>query len=104
MIVVADPLPAVVHRGEAIDLAVHVVSDLRTPIESSTVRATVWGDASTETDIARHEWAGAIPADECTFIGRIEAIVPDATNELVVDLELTGPDLTVTNRYFAPVR
>ena len=104
VIVVADPLPPLVHRGEALELAVHVVSDRRDAIETATVRASVWGDTDTETDIATHEWTGAIPADDCAFIGTILAIVPDGTNEVVVDLELTGPDLTVTNRYFAPVR
>ena len=99
VIVVADPLPAVVHAGEAVDLAVHVVSDLRQPIDEAVVRATV----SCGTDTAAQKWTGPIPADDCAFIGRIHAIVPDGATELEVDLELTGADLSVTNRYRAPV-
>ena len=106
VIVVADPLPPVVHSGEAIDLAVHVVSDLRTPIGDAEVRATVQSltDDGKMATTSTRRWRGAIPADECVLIGRTTMLVADGASQLVVDLELTGEDLKVANRYQAPVR
>ena len=100
MIVVADPLPAVVLRGETIDLAVHVVSDLREPIGEARVRATVRAGESEATQT----WVGPIPADDCVLIGHITTTVPDNATDVEVDLELTGSDLSVTNRYTALAR
>ena len=60
--------------------------------------------APLEVEIAARRWSGPIPADACTFIGRIQAVVPDGVSEIELDLELTGAELTVTNRYHAPVR
>jgi len=106
VIVVADPLPAVVHRGEALDLAVHVISDRREAIVDAQVRATVQftnaqGKAVGESSQA---WGGTIAADECTLIGRASVLVTEGATQLTVDLELTSDDVTVTNRYHAPVR
>ena len=100
VIVVADPLPAVVLRGETIDLAVHVVSDLREPIGEARVRATVRAGESEATQT----WVGPIPADDCVLIGHITTTVPDNATDVEVDLELTGSDLSVTNRYTALAR
>lgn len=106
VIVVADPLPPVVHRGEEVDLAVHVVSDRRDAIPEAIVRGTIRAtDAAGEiVDTHVREWTGAIPADECVLIGRVAWVIPSGATELTVDLELTGDTVTVTNRYHAPVR
>ena len=105
VIVVGDPLPPVVHPGDALDLAVHVVSDRRDEIVDAKVRATVRASDDADTTIAEHvqEWGGTIPADECVLIGRASALVPHGATRLVVDLELTSDAVTVTNRYHAPV-
>ena len=42
--------------------------------------------------------------DACHRIGTVSFVVPDVDGDLVLDLELAGPDdLVVTNRYAAPV-
>jgi beta-mannosidase len=106
VIVVADPLPPVVHRGEAVDLAVHVVSDRRDAIVDAQVRATVRSCATDGSTVGESSqvWGGTIGADECALIGRTAVVVPDGAVQLVIDLELTSEAVTVTNRYHAPVR
>ncbi|MEZ5245968.1 MAG: hypothetical protein R2707_12790 [Acidimicrobiales bacterium] len=105
VIVVADPLPPVVHRGETLDLAVHVVSDRRDAIDDARVRATVRATDADGELVAEHsqEWSGTIAADDCVLIGRAGAVVPAGATQVVVDLELTSDAVTVTNRYQAPV-
>ncbi len=106
VIVVADPLPTVVRRGDLVDVAVHVVSDRRDMIEDMQVRATIRALDEKGSVVARTErtWAGDIAADDCVLVGRATTIVPDAAARLELDLELTGVELSVTNRYHAPVR
>ncbi len=105
VIVVADPLDSLLSPGEEIDLAVHVVSDLRKPIDTAvvqaTVRANIAGGGSAV--VSEQRWGGTIPADGCALIGRVKAIVPGVANELVVSLKLTADQLTVTNTYRTPV-
>jgi beta-mannosidase len=105
VIVVADPMPTVVRRGEVVDLAVHVVSDRRETISDMQVRATICALDDGGTVITRSDqtWAGDIAADDCLLVGRATAIVPDGASRVQLDLELTGPELSVTNRYHAPV-
>jgi beta-mannosidase len=87
VIVVCDRPPAEVTAGETLALDVHVVSDLRTPIESARVDATVsWAGG----DHARH-WVGDIPADECVRVGTITIVVPDVPGPLTIDLALSAP-------------
>ncbi|MEZ5168726.1 MAG: hypothetical protein R2695_20425, partial [Acidimicrobiales bacterium] len=106
VIVVADPMPAVVHAGESIDLAIHVVSDRREALPDATVSATVRGldTAGAPVHEVTQRWTGTIPADDCHLIGRTDAIVAEGADRLEVDLELTGADVFVTNRYHAVVR
>lgn len=106
VIVVADPLPPVVHRGERLEIAVHVVSDRRDAIVDAEVRASVRaidGGGATVGESSQ-AWGGAIEADECALIGHASVVVPDGASQLIVDLELTSDAVTVTNRYHAPVR
>lgn len=105
VIVVADPLPAVVHRGEAIELAVHAISDLRVAIADAEVRAVVRGVAADGTTISESSqaWGGTIAADECALIGHATVLAPESAAQVIVDLELTSDAVTVTNRYAAPV-
>jgi len=106
VIIVCDPLPAVVARGEHLDLAVHAVSDRREAIVDAEVRATIRAiDEHGETVSEQTQaWGGTIAADECALIGRASGEVPDTAGQVVVDLELTSDDVTATNRYQAPVR
>lgn len=84
VIVVADQLPEHVHPGDALALDVHVVSDLRTPLEGvvATIRATWPGGG--------HTWRarGAVGADTCVRVTTIQLVVPDAPGRLDLDLDL----------------
>jgi beta-mannosidase len=106
VIVVADPLPATVRRGDVIDLAVHVISDRRVAITDVRVRAVVRALSDTGETVTESSrtWGGNIAADECLLIGRATAHVPERASRLQVDLELTGDELSVTNRYHTPIR
>jgi beta-mannosidase len=86
VIVVADWLPATVEPGDELALDVHVVSDLRRPIEGATVVARLrWtgGDRV-------WRWRGDVAADACVRVGRVIAEVPAARGELRLELLLYG--------------
>lgn len=106
VIVVADPLPTSLEPGESLDAAVHVVSDRRTEVPDIVVRATVrsFSEAGDVVAESQQRWAGDVPADDCLFVGRATTTIPPGASRVQLDLELTGADLSVTNRYHAPVR
>jgi beta-mannosidase len=102
VIVVADRLPATVAAADPLALDVHVVSDLRTPIDDARLTATLTWPGGGHT----WRWGGEVGADACVRVGTIQAMVPDlgadAAGVLVLDLELRLPDgEVVTNRYDA---
>lgn len=101
VIVVADRLPIDLHAGDAVLLDVHVVSDLREPLDGLTVSAELtWpGDAH------RWAWKGAVGADAVARIGSINWIVPDEQGavDLVVQLH-RGTELIARNRYRGDIR
>ncbi len=97
VIVVADRLPEAVRPGEEVALEVHVVSDLRVPLEDAAIVATVtWPGGSRTT-----RWCGQIPADGCQRVGTVELVVPDVDGDLALALECQHPALTApaTNEY-----
>ena len=74
VLVVADPLPDTVASGESVDLDVHVVSDLRTPIDFAVVDAVVaWQGGE-----RRWRFGGPVGADDVVKVGRLEFVVPEA--------------------------
>jgi beta-mannosidase len=88
VIVVADQLPETVRPGDALALDVHVVSDLRAPL-----------DEVTATVVARwpggeHTWraGGDVGADTCVRVTTIQLVVPDAPGPLSLDLVLNDAD------------
>lgn len=100
VIVVADRPPATAAAGEPLALDVHVVSDLRRPVDDARVTAELsWpGGGHSWT------WRGDVEADACVRVGTIQAVVPDigrdAAGVLALDLRLRLPDgEVVTNRY-----
>jgi beta-mannosidase len=95
VLVVADPLPGAAAFGEAIDLDVHVVSDLRTPIDFAVVDAVVtWPGGE-----RRWRFGGPVGADDVAKVGHLEFAVPEAPGPLTLDLQLTAGDVTSANRY-----
>jgi hypothetical protein len=93
LIVVADPLPDTVAPGDALALDVHVVSDLRAPIDGARVDAVLtWpGDS--------HGWRfeGDLPADACALVGTLQIVVPDAPGRLHLELTLHAGEHVATN-------
>ncbi|HEX8803321.1 MAG TPA: hypothetical protein VF743_03980, partial [Acidimicrobiales bacterium] len=96
VIVVADRLPATVAPGTALGLDVHVVSDLREPVEGARVRARLsWTGGE-----HGWRWTGDVPPDACARVSTIQAVVPDAPGPLTLELRLRLPSgEVVTNRY-----
>ncbi|HET6775391.1 MAG TPA: hypothetical protein VFH36_18905 [Acidimicrobiales bacterium] len=98
VIVLADRLPPAVVGGEALALDVHVVSDLRVPVDGARVTARLsWPGGG---HVWR--WTGDVEPDSCARVGTIQVLVPDrgavATGVLALDLELVLPGReTVTN-------
>jgi beta-mannosidase len=87
VIVVADWLPRVVAPGDEVALDVHVVSDLRVPIDGATVVARLHWSGGDRV----WRWRGDVPADACVRVGRVVAEVPAASGELRLELLLYGP-------------
>ena len=99
VIVVADTLPRALLTGAPIALDVHVVSDLRSPLDGVRCTATLrWPGGS-------HQWMweGDVPPDACVRVGTAQFVVPDVPGELWFDLTLEHPDAAATNRYTATV-
>ena len=107
LIVAADPLPPSLRPGSRINLAVHVVNDLRRAVDDLAVRARVIGP---EGLIASRGWTGSVGADDCVLVGRIEAVVPYPADQperrglssrpqlVVVELELTAEGAVAARR------
>ena len=104
LIVVSDPLPDPIRPNDRLDLAIHVVSQLRQPIEDAVVTARLTSANQTAAD---QRWTGEITPDACTFIGRITATAPTNPGPLTLELELTyednGQPVTATNHYQATI-
>lgn len=95
VIVVADPLPESAMAFEQLRLDVHVVSDRRETVRGARVRAnlTVGGEDRSWV------WEGDIAADEAVKVGQVSWAAPNKGHEVILDLELTGDEVTATNRY-----
>ena len=95
VIVVADrPAPAY-EPGAPVELDVHVVNDMRTRIDDGVVVAAVtWTGGEKQ-----WRWGGAVPADDCVRIGRIEFVAPDAPGLVTITLSLTSSDVKANNSY-----
>lgn len=91
MIVTADRLPAEVMVGETLALDVHVVSDLRTPMQDIEVAAQLSWEGGDQC----WRFGGHVDADTCVRVGTLSIEVPDAPGPVTLTLELTGADLPV---------
>ena len=99
VIVVADRLPASIAPGQRLGLDVHVVSDLRGPIDGAVLDARVrWPGGGHE-----WRWEGDIAADSCVHVGRIDCEVPSLTGALGLDLTLEAGEVSATNHYEAVI-
>ncbi|MDQ1397107.1 MAG: beta-mannosidase [Acidimicrobiaceae bacterium] len=95
VIITADRPPAEYRQGQPIVLDIHAVSDLRTPVEAALVTATLrWPGGEQQ-----WWWEGDIPADDCVRIGTVQALAPDTTGRLTLDLSLESATVKATNGY-----
>ena len=75
----------------------HVVSDRRVPLHEAVVAARL----SWPGDERSWRWTGDVAADSCVRIGRVllESLPSTAVGPIVLQLTLTHPSVTATNRY-----
>lgn len=100
VIVVADQLPDWANPGDLVDLDLHLVNDLRVPIENARVEAT----ATWAGDDARWTFAGPVAADDVVKVGRLQMTVPDTLGELAIELVARdGARVIAANRYTTAV-
>jgi beta-mannosidase len=85
VIVVIDPLPNPLGSGQALELDVHVVNDLREPLA-----ATVAVTASWRGGHSQWGFRGDVDADACTLVGRLNFVAPESPGDLVIGLALDG--------------
>ena len=95
VIVVADRPPEVLVAGDRLRLDVHAVSDLRADRDELVATARLSWVGGSEMWI----WEGGLPADSVVRVGEVSWEVPNEPGEVVLELDLTGPDLDATNRY-----
>ncbi len=95
VIVVADRLPAEVAAGDTFAIDVHVVSDLRVPIDDVEVVAVLsWAGGE-----QRWRFGGGVEADSVVRVGTLPVEVPDVAGPLNLELRLSGagvPDAPLT--------
>ena len=96
VIIVADRLPVQVPARSDLDLDVHVVSDLRLPLDGAEVTAVLRWSGGSRT----WRWTGDIPTDACERVGTMHLAVSDALGPLSLELRCDHPSLdrAVTNR------
>jgi beta-mannosidase len=87
VIAVADAPPATVAMGSVLDLAIHVVSDLRTELAGAVVQARATWRSGSRT----WQWAGDIPADACIRIATLSLPIPTSPGALRVDVSVSHP-------------
>lgn len=104
-VLIAADWPAPTYRpGERLDLAVHVVNDLRQPLGDARVEAWLrWPGGG-----RRWELSGEVPADCCVLAGRLRLALPAmgtaGRQPLRLELSLTWPGGgPVTNSYASSV-
>lgn len=99
VIVVADQLNDHYHQGDPIALDIHVINDLREPITSAVVTASLeWAGGS-------HSWSwrGSMPLDSVVRVGTIAAVVEADSGSLDLKLTLEHNSQRVENQYQAAI-
>ena len=98
-LVVADRPPSIVTPDEPLALDVHAVNDLRDAVDPAVVDVVAkWAGGE-----RRWRFGGAVGADECVKVGRIEFDVPHTLGALTFDLTLTAGDVRARNHYASVV-
>ncbi len=95
VLVVAERPPETLEVGRPVALDVHVVSDLRHPLEGAEVQA----HARWAGDEHEWRWRGDVAADDCARVGTIQMVAPDAPGPMDLSLELRCGEVVTDNRY-----
>ena len=104
VLVVIDPLPDLVSPGDQLDLDVHLISDLRVPIDFAVVDAVAtWSPGDQSSGEQRWRFGGSVAADDVVKVGRIRLDVPDTTGLLTIDLTITAGEIIGANHYATTV-
>jgi beta-mannosidase len=113
VIVVAEQPPRSVQVGQHLELGVHVVSDLHIAFSDMVTSAHLhWRESDGGTPhgaddppVEQHRWRGHLARDACTYVGALATTVPPGATQLLLKLELRGPegDLVAANSYVAAV-
>ncbi|MEQ1872617.1 MAG: hypothetical protein ABL953_02730 [Ilumatobacteraceae bacterium] len=99
VIVVAERMRSALNVGEAIALDVHVISDLRIPLDDVLCTGKLrWPGGGHE-----WQWSGSVPPDSCVRVGTVQFVVPSVPGALWFDLTLEHADAAATNRYASTV-
>ena len=96
VIIVAGPLPTVLVPGELVRAPVHIISDRHGPTGPAEIRAVLHQPGHPD---RTWRWDGIVPFDDCALVGHIAWTTTTDPGRVVLDLELTGDQLAVTNRY-----
>lgn len=95
VLVIADPLPRSVSPGDRLDIDVHVVSDLREPLDFAVVDAVMsWSDGERS-----WRFGGPVGPDDVVKVGRIRFDVPEGHGAFSLGLTLTAGHVTSSNLY-----
>jgi hypothetical protein len=95
VIVVADRLPAVLRPNQTLGLDVHVVNDLRVPLEQARVTARLSWEGGSQA----WAWEGSVGSDGCVRVGTISIVTPEAYGPMQLDLDLIAAEQAASNRY-----
>jgi beta-mannosidase len=98
VIVVADRPKEHYVPGDTLALDVHIVNDLRKPVQGQVRAQLQWTGGAQE-----WRWEGEVPEDDCVRVGTVQAVVPDAPGPLTLSLALVG-EAAVANRYDSQIR
>ncbi len=100
VIVVADLPPDWVNPGNRLELDLHLVNDLRSPIGDAQVEATAsWAGGS-----ATWTFGGPVESDDVVKVGTLQMAVPDTLGELAIELVAkAGGQVIAGNRYTSAV-
>jgi beta-mannosidase len=95
VLVVADRPPEIVTPGDDLSLDVHVVNDLRTPVDPAVIDV----EATWAGGRRRWRFGGDVAADACTKVGTLHISVPDTLGTLQFHFTLTAGPVTSVNDY-----
>jgi beta-mannosidase len=98
VIVVAEVTGGPFAAGAPVELDVHVVSDLRIPLDGVRVRAELAGPSAV-TGQANWDWLGDIGPDSCARVGAVVFVAPPGPATLVLQLTLEHEAAKAARRY-----